>query len=102
MQSHLLALSRFTIFHTDGLTQNLRTFVILLHDYPLKVENTELYNLVKTWRTPKDVKEALETHGFELPNAFPLHETDTVSAQFFKQSYYKTKPKEEVKLLCWG
>ena len=62
MKSHLLALSKFTICLAHGFTYNLRSFVVLLHDYPLKVEKTEIYSLLKKWRTPADVREGIETH----------------------------------------
>ena len=102
MKSSLLALFKFTICTTWGFTQNLRSFVVVLHDFPLEVEKTELYNLVKSWRSPEDVQDATLKPSFELPEAFPLKETETESVQFFKQSHYRDKPKEEARLLCWA
>lgn len=46
-----MALHKFTICLADELTQNLRSFVVLLHDYPLKVEESDLFSVVKKWRS---------------------------------------------------
>ena len=103
MKSRLLALFEFKICLTYDFNRNLRSFVVVLHDYPLKVEQTQLYSLVKKWISPEDVQEALAMHSMMcLPSARPLEETDSQMVRFFKQSYYRNKPKEEVKLLCWG
>ena len=70
MRFHLLVLFKFTICTTRGFTQNLRTFVIVLHDYPVKVEESKLYSLVKKWRVPDNIEDAI---GLDLiPPAFPL------------------------------
>ena len=98
MRSHLLALFQFTICITPGFSQNLRSFVLILHDQPLKVEETALYSLVKKWRTPEDVQEAIEMS--ELPDAHPLYSSESESVRFFKQQLDSQKP--EARLLCWG
>ena len=72
MRFHLLVLFKFIICITQGFTQNLRSFVILIHDYPVKVEETELYSLVKKWRDPKDIEDAIGTDL--IPPALPLIE----------------------------
>ena len=55
MKRHLLALFKFSICITKGFTQNLRTFVVVLHDFPIKVEESKLYGLVKNWKCEEDV-----------------------------------------------
>lgn len=59
MKSHLLALSKFTICTNNNCDQNLSTFVVLLHDFPLKPEKTALYGLVKKWKSSSDIEEAV-------------------------------------------
>ena len=100
MYKYLLALSKFTICLDSGCTQNMRYFSVLLHDEPLKVENTNLYSIVKKWRSQEDVSNALNSIG--LPPAFPSEETKTKYVRFFQQTYYRGKPEEKVRLLCWG
>ena len=55
VKCHLLTLCKFTLCQTKGFSQNICSFVVLLHDYPLKVEKTELYHFVKKWRSPDDL-----------------------------------------------
>ena len=66
----------------------------------LKVENTNLYSIVKKWKSQEDVSNALNSIG--LPPAFPSEETKTKYVRFFQQTYYRGKPEEKVRLLCWG
>ena len=102
LNSHFLALFKFTICLANSFPQNIRTFVILLHDFPLPVEETEIYSVVKKWRNPLDIQEALDSHSVSLPPAYPLELTSTEVVRFFRQSFYREKPKEEARLLCWG
>ena len=101
MKAKLLALTSFVICITSGFSQNLRSFVVLLHDFPLKVEKAQIYSTVKNWRSASDIEEDLNA-PHSLPEAYPLEEKEGTSCRFFKQSRYKDKPKEEVRLLCWG
>ena len=63
MRHHLLALFKFSICISLGFTQNLRTFVVVLHDFPIKVEESKLYALVKNWKCEEDVQQAINTHS---------------------------------------
>ena len=72
MKEHLLALFKFTIGTAFQFTQNLRSLVVLLHDFPLKVEETKLYAEVKKWRSPSDVKKAIFTLSSSLPPVLPI------------------------------
>ena len=67
MKDSLLALSKLGICITQGFTQNVRSFVVVLHDIPLKVEQTLLYSFVKDWRTAEDVEQAISTPLISLP-----------------------------------
>ena len=75
MKSRLLAVFNFTKCTTERFTHNLRCFVIVLHDYPLKVENTMLYNIVKRWRSSQDVEEAITLQLIPLLKTQPLRKT---------------------------
>ena len=55
MKFHLLALFKFTICTNGSCDQNLRTFALIVHNSPLKVESTELYSLVKHWKASSDI-----------------------------------------------
>ena len=55
MKNHLLALFKFSICLSRRCDQNLHSFVIVLHDLPIKIEETELYMITKKWRSIKNV-----------------------------------------------
>ena len=102
MQSSLLALFKFTICSDYRCSQNLHTFAVVLHNLPLKVEKTELFSLVKRWKSLADVEAMIQTPSISLPPALPPEEAKTTSVRFFSQSYYKSKGEEKGRLLCWG
>ena len=54
------------------------------------------------WRSHQDVEDSLNTPSIGLPPAFLPEETKTTSVRFFRQSYYRDKSEEKVRLLCWG
>ena len=75
MKSSEVALFKFLICTTNDCTQNLRFFVLVLHDLPLKVEKTELYRQVKKWRNVYDINKAVSNLKKYLPSAFPVKES---------------------------
>ena len=72
MKGSLLALSKFTICLNRSCDQNLRYFSVVLHDEPLKVETTHLYQLVKKWKSIEDVTTTVNSPSIALPPALPV------------------------------
>ena len=93
MKSLLLALFKFTICLTSEFTQNLKSFVVVFHDFPLKVEETSLYTWLMLWRSVTDGRETIEncTYKFQIP-LLRLSQRSTSNSS-------TTKPKEELRLL---
>ena len=75
--------------------------MVLRHDIPFKVGETPLYSEVKRWRSLSDMNEAIKACLVPLLLTFPEEVNESTRSVFFEQTYYKSKPEEEVKLLCW-
>ena len=47
---------------------------MVLHEEPLKVEETDLYEIVKKWKSAQDVEDGITYHMEHLPPAHSLEE----------------------------
>lgn len=63
MKDYLLTLFQFCITTTPSYTCNLKCFAILLHDEPVLVEHTKIYEIVQGWTSRERVAENIAILG---------------------------------------
>ena len=102
MKSSLLVLFEFKICLTYDFTWNLHSFAVVLHNYPLKVEQTQLYSLVKKWISPEDVQEALALHSMIHSLGFIPFKRLTPKWFDSSSNLITGTSQGRGKLLCWG
>lgn len=61
-----------------------------------------MYRVVSKWKRVYQVKKSIDNQSVTLPPSYAFKETKTTSVQFFKQSYYRDHPEEDLRLLCLG